>query len=180
MLSDTPGHSAIANATVQPTANARVIAAATIPLINSPGDSGGISRSMIVPCILPDSSEKLELAKAFCIIAITIRPGATKLANGTPSTSRPCSAQRDGENHQKQQCREGWSPDRLRLHLEKSAHLLHIEGKQTHAIDPGNHRNTARGKPGAPARLVSRRIFIHGSGVRNGVCRSRFGHGTDA
>jgi hypothetical protein len=66
-----------------------VTAAARIPAISSPLESGGISRSMIVPCILPDSNEKEELAKAFCIIAITIRPGATKLAKGTPSTSRP-------------------------------------------------------------------------------------------
>ena len=44
---------------------------------------------MIDPWILPDSSEKDELAKAFCIIPMTISPGATKLANGTPSTSRP-------------------------------------------------------------------------------------------
>ncbi|MNC87889.1 hypothetical protein D3C83_36570 [compost metagenome] len=44
---------------------------------------------MIVPCILPASSEKLELANAFCIIPIMIRPGATNVANETPSTSRP-------------------------------------------------------------------------------------------
>ena len=81
-------HSAIASATVNPTAIARVIAAARMPVISSPGERGGISRSMIVPCILPDSRENDELANAFCIIAITIRPGATKVAKGTPRTSR--------------------------------------------------------------------------------------------
>ena len=44
---------------------------------------------MIVPWILPDRKLKLELAKLFCIIAITIRPGARKLSNGTPRISRP-------------------------------------------------------------------------------------------
>lgn len=43
---------------------------------------------MMVPCILPASSEKLELAKAFCIMPIMIRPGATNAAKGTPSTIR--------------------------------------------------------------------------------------------
>ena len=43
---------------------------------------------MIVPWILPDKNEKLALAKAFCIIAMTIRPGAMKSAKGTPSTLR--------------------------------------------------------------------------------------------
>jgi hypothetical protein len=41
------------------------------------------------PWILPTSSEKLELAKAFCIIAMTIRPGAMKSAKWNPSTIRP-------------------------------------------------------------------------------------------
>src|SRR3546814_12502843 len=85
----TPGHSAIDSATVQPTRIARVTAEAMIPVINSPSDNGGISRSMMVPWILPESSENDELAKEFCIIAIAIRPGATKLAKGTPSTARP-------------------------------------------------------------------------------------------
>ena len=44
---------------------------------------------MIVPCSLPASSEKLELAKAFCIMPIMIRPGATKVPNRTPRISRP-------------------------------------------------------------------------------------------
>ena len=44
---------------------------------------------MIVPWILPESSEKLELAKAFCIIAMAISPGATKVGKLTPRTSRP-------------------------------------------------------------------------------------------
>src|SRR3546814_8718495 len=44
---------------------------------------------MMVPWILPESSENEELAKEFCIIAIAIRPGATKLAKGTPNTMRP-------------------------------------------------------------------------------------------
>ncbi len=43
----------------------------------------------MVPWILPESSEKEELAKAFCIIAMAIRPGATKVGKLTPSTSRP-------------------------------------------------------------------------------------------
>ena len=66
---------------------ARVTAAPTIPTISSPVDSGGIRKSMIVPWILPASSEKLELAKPFCIIPIMIRPGATNSAKSTPSTS---------------------------------------------------------------------------------------------
>ena len=66
----------IASASASPTITARVIAAPTMPAINSPFDKGGMSRSMIVPWILPARSEKLELAKAFCIIAITINPGA--------------------------------------------------------------------------------------------------------
>ncbi len=41
------------------------------------------------PCILPTSSEKLALAKAFWIIAMTIRPGAMKSAKVTPITVRP-------------------------------------------------------------------------------------------
>ena len=44
---------------------------------------------MIVPMILPDRNEKLEFAKEFCIIPITISPGATKVAKLTPSTIRP-------------------------------------------------------------------------------------------
>ena len=43
---------------------------------------------MIVPWILPDRNEKLALANAFCIIPMTIRPGATKVAKLTPSTIR--------------------------------------------------------------------------------------------
>ena len=35
------------------------------------------------------SDEKLELAKPFCIIAMAISPGATKVGKFTPSTSRP-------------------------------------------------------------------------------------------
>ena len=42
-----------------------------------------------MPWILPTSSEKLELAKAFWIMPITISPGARKSANGTPITVRP-------------------------------------------------------------------------------------------
>ncbi|MNC92522.1 hypothetical protein D3C83_89710 [compost metagenome] len=38
---------------------------------------------------MPPSSENEALAKAFCIIPIMISPGATKLAKGTPRTSRP-------------------------------------------------------------------------------------------
>jgi hypothetical protein len=42
-----------------------------------------------VPWILPTSSEKLELAKAFCNMPITISPGAMKSAKGT-STPPTC------------------------------------------------------------------------------------------
>ena len=42
-----------------------------------------------MPWILPTSRQKLALANALLIIPMMISPGAMKLANGTPSTSRP-------------------------------------------------------------------------------------------
>jgi hypothetical protein len=42
-----------------------------------------------LPWILPTSSEKLALAKAFWIIAMTISPGARKSAKCTPMIVRP-------------------------------------------------------------------------------------------
>ena len=64
-------------------------AALIIASISSPSESGGIRKSTIVPWILPDRNEKLALANAFCIMPMTISPGATKVAKLTPSTSRP-------------------------------------------------------------------------------------------
>ena len=43
----------------------------------------------MLPWILPTSSAKDELANAFWIMPMTIRPGAMNVANGTPMTSRP-------------------------------------------------------------------------------------------
>jgi hypothetical protein len=76
------------------------MAAPTMPINSSPSVSGGISRSMIVPWSLPASSEKLELAKAFCIMPIMIRPGATKVAKLTPEHDAPAAAHGDREDHE--------------------------------------------------------------------------------
>ena len=47
---------------------------------------GGISMSTMLPCTLEISSEEEVLAKAFCTIAIMIRPGARNAAKPTPPT----------------------------------------------------------------------------------------------
>jgi GcrA cell cycle regulator len=90
---------------------------------------------MIVPCILPASSEKLELAKAFCIMPITIRPGATNVAKDAQHLA-PLAPQRDGEDHQKQQRGEGRGPDRLGLDLEETGAPPSYRGPQPDPVDP--------------------------------------------
>jgi hypothetical protein len=55
-----------------------VTAPSAMPATNSAGESGAISKSAMLPCTLATRSEEDELVKAFCAIAITMRPGARK------------------------------------------------------------------------------------------------------
>jgi len=56
-----------------------VAAPAPNPIASSPGVSGGVMKSPIMPLNLACSSDDDELAKAFDRICIIIRPGATKV-----------------------------------------------------------------------------------------------------
>ncbi len=62
-----------------PTRTDLKIAAITYEKIISLELSGGIKRSTILPCILEPKIEEEVFAKAFCIMVITIIPGAKKL-----------------------------------------------------------------------------------------------------
>ena len=61
--------------TASPTMTPRVAPPSARPSTSSAGLSGGVSRSTILPCILPITSEDEVFAKAFCVIAIMMRPG---------------------------------------------------------------------------------------------------------
>lgn len=75
---------AVATATITP----RVVAPAMKPRVSSPADSGGIRKSLVVPCTLATISEDEELANAFWITVSMIRPGTRKSGKGMPLTVR--------------------------------------------------------------------------------------------
>ncbi|MNN21413.1 hypothetical protein D3C81_1347330 [compost metagenome] len=71
-------------AVTRPTATPRVAAPRVKPTVSSSGLSGGVRKSVAVPMILAWIRLDEALAKAFCRMAIMIRPGATNSANGVP------------------------------------------------------------------------------------------------
>ena len=66
----------MARPVTRPTTMPRVMPPKTKPLTSSIGDSGGIRMSTMLPWTLAITMEEEVLAKAFCTIAIMIRPGA--------------------------------------------------------------------------------------------------------
>ena len=60
------------------------------PARSSPGLSGGISVSTMLPCTFETMIELDVLAKAFWITVIIRMPGARNTAKGTPSISPRC------------------------------------------------------------------------------------------
>ena len=74
----------------------------------------------MVPWILPTSSEKLALANAFCIMPMTIRPGAMKAAKGTPITVAFARPSATVKMMRVQERRDRRRPDGLGLHLHEA------------------------------------------------------------
>ena len=68
---------------------------------NSTGLKGGISTSTTLPCTLEIISEEEVLANEFCIIAMTISPGAINCRKLTPpisGTERPMASAKTARN----------------------------------------------------------------------------------
>ena len=73
----------------------------------------------------------------------------------------PPTAERYRKYHEKKQRCDRWSPDCLRLDLEKPAYLLNIETPQANPVDPPDHRASPRRKPALPSGIT-----LYKGGVR--------------
>ena len=71
----------------KPTTRPLVIPPHNIATVTSSADRGGYKRSTMLPCILEMTNEDDVLAKEFCIICITIKPGTKKIVYLYPRTS---------------------------------------------------------------------------------------------
>ena len=123
------------------------------PRVSSSGLTGGISISTMLPWNLAIISDEVVLAKAFCTIAIMMRPGARNSRNGTPAIDALLPAHRQQEDREEQQGRHHRRRDRLHPHFQEAMHLAQVERPQA---DPVH-----RPEPTHRGRRQQRHLAIH-------------------